>query len=138
MKTMILPLLLVTCSSSNLFAQSIDLTADSVATLLCKKWEMSYIIMDGMKIQKGAGAPEMNYEFKKDKTFLITSNDGKSPVKGTWTYDPNMKTVKLTQNGKSNTTAIELREEELVMLMDTKGATPGDSSPMKAYLKPKK
>lgn len=124
------------CSSHTSFSQSINIPADSVTHLLCKKWEMDYVIDDGMKISRPPGAPEMNYEFNKDKTFVFTGNGNSTKVKGTWSYDPGKKLIKLTLNGRSNTSIISLTNDQLEMLMDTKAATPSDPTPIQMFCKP--
>lgn len=121
--------------SNTSFGQSIKLPLDSITTFLCKKWEVNYAIMGGMKIGRIPGAPEINYEFNKDKTFLMTSNDPKDKTKGTWSYDSKKKIIKLTVNGKNNTSIISLKEGELVMLADTKNATPDDPMEIKLVYK---
>jgi len=122
-------------SNTKSLSQTIDLSADSITTVLCKKWEVDYAIMGGMKIGRLPGATEINYEFNKDKTFLMTSNDPKDKTKGTWAYDTKKKIIKLTINGKSNTSIISLKEEELIMLADTKEATPEDPMEIKLVYK---
>jgi hypothetical protein len=134
-KIIILPFISIIFSASHLVAQNIELSPDSLSTLLCKKWQMNYVMMDGMKIERGAGAPETNFEFKKDKTYSMTDNK-KNSGKGTWTYDPKKKLVKLITNGKSYSSVIELTDAELVMFIDTREATPGEP-PFKTYFKPR-
>lgn len=91
--------------------------------------------MGNMKIGRVSGAPEINYEFSKDKTFLMTSNDPKDKTKGTWAYDTKKKIIKLTVNGKSNANIISLKEGEFVILADTKKATPDDPMEIKLVYK---
>ncbi len=122
-------------SGAKSFSQTISLPADSISTLLCKKWEVDYAMMGGMKIGKLPGAPEMNYEFSKDKTFMMTSNDPKDKKKGTWFYDSKKKLIKLTVDGKVTTTIISLKDEELIMLVDTKEVTPDDPSAIQLVYK---
>lgn len=62
-------------SGTQSFGQTINLSTDSITTLLCKKWEVDYSIMGDMKIGRMPGATEINFEFNKDKTFFLTSND---------------------------------------------------------------
>lgn len=128
---------LITCllSNTNAFSQTVNLPADSVASLLCNKWEVNYAMVGNMKIGKMPGATEINYEFNKDNTFLMTSNDPKDKTKGTWAYDEKKKVIRLTVNGRSNTTIISLKAGELMMLADTKEATPGDPMEIKLVYK---
>lgn len=122
-------------SNTKSLGQTINLSADSITTVLCKKWQVDYAIMGGMKIGRIPGATEINYEFNKDKTFLMTSNDPKDKTKGTWAYDTKKKIIKLIINGKSNTSIISLKEGELMMLADTKEATPDDPMEIKLVYK---
>lgn len=126
------PFLLLTLRSQG---QNIILSNDSITKLLCKKWEVDYAMMGNEKIGRGPGAPEINYEFKKDKTYLATSNDPKDNIKGTWSYDPKKKLIKLIQNGKSNMSIISLKEEELIMLADFGDVTPDDPMAIKLVYK---
>lgn len=71
-----------------MLAQSISLLSDSIATLLCKKWEVDYAMMGWMKIGRIPGATDINYEFNKDKTFTITSDDAKRNQLARGAYDP--------------------------------------------------
>lgn len=122
-------------SGTKSFSQTINLPADSMTTLLCKKWEVDYALMGDMKIRRIPGATEINYEFNKDKTFVITSNDPNDKTKGTWAYDTKKKIIKLTINGRSNVSIISLKEGEFMMLADTKEATPDDPMEIKVVYK---
>ena len=121
--------------STNSFSQTINLSTDSIATLLCKKWEVDYAMMGNMKIRRIPSATEINFEFYKDKSLLLTSNDSKVKAKGTWAYDTKKKIIKLTVNGNSNSNVISLKEGELIMLVDTKEATPDDPMDIKMVYK---
>ena len=122
-------------SVTTLLGQHINLSKDSIAVLLCKKWEVNYAMMGGMKIGKIPGAAEINYEFNKDKTFLMTSNNPKDKTNGTWSYDDKKKLIKLTINGKSNSSIISLTNDEFVILEDSKNATPDDPMEMRLVYK---
>ena len=82
-------------STSLLFAQDVNMTKENVSKVLCKKWKISYIINDGMKI---VPLPEQgfNYEFKNDNTFSMTHKG--DAINGTWSYDLNKKLIKLKIN----------------------------------------
>ena len=135
MKKFICICIIALISSTTSFGQTINMTADSIETLLCRKWEVDYAMMGEMKIGRIPGATEINYEFNKDKTFIMTSNDSKEKTKGTWTYDLKKKLIRLTVNGKSNTSIISLKDNELIMLADTKEATPDDPMEIKLVYK---
>jgi len=117
-KFILIALITVALSNTTAFSQNINLSPDSITTLLCKKWEVDYAMLGDMKIGRIPGAEELNYEFNKDKTFLLTSNDPNDKSKGTWAYDPKKKVIKLTVNGKSNTSIVSLKQGELVMHVD--------------------
>lgn len=124
-----------TISATSLFAQNIAIPVDSINTLLCKNWDINYAMLGGMKIGKMPGVPEVSYAFAKDNSFIMSSNDPKDKKKGTWSYDPKKKLIKLTADGKSNTSIISLKEDEFIMLVDTKNATPDDSMELKLVYK---
>jgi hypothetical protein len=122
-------------TSSKSFSQAVDLSTDSVEALLCKKWEVNYALMGERKIGRIPGATEINYEFKKDKTFLMTSNDPKDNTKGTWAYDAKKKIIKLTINGRNNNNIISLKDEELIMLANMNEGSAGDPMELKIVYK---
>jgi hypothetical protein len=122
-------------SNSPSFCQTINLSLDSVKTLLCKKWEMSYALMGEMKIEKRPGAIESSFEFNKDGTFVLMSSKDTKGTNGTWSYDKNMKLIKLLIGGKNNSTIISLKEDEMILLADTKKATPDDPMEIKVVYK---
>ena len=122
------------CYSSALHAQKIDMPMSHLEDLLCKKWVSSYALMGDMRIDPKPGTPQIIYDFKNDKTFLFTDQPGKTKS-GTWNYDSVGKMIRLTLNGNKNTIIISLKEDELVMLVDTKKATPDDPTPIKMVFK---
>jgi hypothetical protein len=122
--------------SNTSFGQNINIPTDSITSLLCKKWIMDYAMMGGTKIGKMPGATESNFEFFKDKTFVLTSNTTSTKTTGTWSYDQGKKNIKLTIGGRSNLRVISLKDDQLEMLADTKDATPDDPMPFNIFYKP--
>jgi hypothetical protein len=124
------PILILLASTTALFGQTINLSADSVTTLLCKKWTVDHAIMGGANIGKLPNAPEINYEFKNDKTVVFTGNNPKDVMKADWAYVPSKKLIKLTPNVKSNSNTvlniISLKEDELIILMGSSQPGPND------------
>lgn len=118
-------------------ASAQEVKPDSLTAFLCKKWEINYAIMGGMKIERLPTAAQVNYEFLTDKTFTITGNDGTQKVKGSWTYLPDKKMIKLVSNGKNNTNIVSLKSGEFVLIANTRSATPDDPMPMKMVFKVK-
>ena len=99
---------------------------DSLQTLLCSKWEVSYALMGSRRIDMTPNAPKMTFEFRKDKTFTVTNDQSPDISGGTWAYDANKKLIKLTVNGNSKMSIVSLKADELSMVVDTKALTPDD------------
>ncbi len=128
--------LLFLCFISNhavLHAQKVDMPQSRLEALLCRKWVASYALMGEMRIDPKPGTPMMNFEFKNDKTFIMTVNQQTS--KGTWSYNAGKKLISLSVNGGANSNIISLKDDELIMLTDTKAATPDDPEPIKTVFK---
>lgn len=106
-------------------AQNINAPADSIHLLLCKKWEVQFVMVGYIKVQRQSGVNEMNFEFNTDSSFILTGNDTKH-INGTWSYNPIKKQINLTINGKDNVDITSLEKDELVMLSNTKAT--GDSA----------
>jgi hypothetical protein len=123
------------CLSNISYSQNINIPADSIANLLCRKWVMDYAMMGGTKIGKMPGATESNYEFYKDRTFVLTNNTNSTKVKGAWSYDQSKRNIKLTIEGRSNVKIISLKDDQLEMLVDTKDATPDDPMAINIFYK---
>jgi hypothetical protein len=75
-----------------------------------------------------------SYEFKQDNTFKLIGN-GKGG-NGTWSYNPDKKWIKLKINDISNTSIISLKEDELIMFMDTRSAMPDVPNRLKTVFVP--
>ena len=135
-KIHLLALLLIAAASFNeVHAQTINMPADSVKALLCRKWDFDYVIEEGQKLGAMPGAPTMNYAFKKDGTILATVNGSKNTFQGTWIYDAAKRSIRLTVNKQSRITISSLTKEKLVLLIDMKDVTPSDPT-MTMYYKP--
>jgi hypothetical protein len=129
-------LLLLVFFAGPAFAQQITQPADSVSNLLCKKWTFVFAETNGRKISPRPGSSTPDLDFKKDK-FVLFSNGGRTAAKGTWAYDRANKCVKITLDGKSGMTVVELQEHQLTMLISTKDATRDDPTPIKMVFKGK-
>lgn len=116
------------------FAQ-IKTPADSISALLCKQWVVDYAMMGNMKIDKLPGTSTPDYQFNENKTVLMSSTQGKDKKTGTWSYDSNKKIIKIIINGKANSMVVSLTANELIMLVDTKQATPDDQMAIKLIYK---
>lgn len=134
-KRIVLSLAGIFLSITASFSQSIDLPTDSITALLCSKWEINYALIGGIKIGRMPGAEEINYEFKKDRTLILTGKNPNDKVKGTWAYDPKKKVIRLTTNGQSNSSIISLRKGELIVLLDKNKGMPADMGDAKIVYK---
>ena len=133
-KLFTLILVLVAAASVNeLFGQDIDMSADAVKGLLCRKWELNYGIVSGERIGPAPGAPTMSYEFKTDGSVVITINGQNNHLQGTWAYDAGNKWIKVAVNKQKRLTITSLKQDELVMLTDMKDVTPNDPTDKLVY-----
>ena len=96
--------------------------ADSVAILLCKNWERSYMLLGKQKIDMSSAAGQTNYDFRTDNTFLTYDNHGSEKIKGTWIYDQTKKIILLIVNGKHDI-IIALKNGEYVQRVETEKGT---------------
>ncbi len=122
-------------SQTNLYAQQVNVQPDSLKKILCKKWEINYVLMGAARIGRMPGASNLIYEFKPDNTFIFIQGEPKDNVKGKWDFDPEKKLIRLLAKGKSNTTIISLIPEELIISADMKNTTPSDAEDMKMVFK---
>ena len=118
-----------------LYAQKIDMPSNRLEELLCRKWVASYAMLGGMRIDQKPGATAINYEFKRDKAFILTGGQPGKPLNGTWRYDSEKKVILLSVNGNKNSQVVSLKEDELMMLVDTKAATPDDPEAIRMVYK---
>ena len=126
-------IVVILSSKIALFAQNVNFTKGELTAVLCKKWKLDYVLDNGMKLIPPPGKG-FNYEFKQDNTFKLTGSGNEGD--GIWIYDPDKKQIKLKINDVSNTTIISLKEEELIMILDTKTAMPNVPSGMKTVFVP--
>jgi hypothetical protein len=124
-------------AASPCLAQQLSVPADSVSSYLCKNWEMSYVLMGETKIYGKGGSPMMNFGFKQDKTFWISTTNDESKRQGHWLYDEGNKNIKLIVNGKSEMRVVNLQAEELMVRGDTKVGTPDRPIDLKIVFKAK-
>jgi len=110
---------------------------DSIPSILCKTWTVSYALMGDMRIDMKPGVQAMDFQFVKDKTLLVSAGPTNPKTKGTWVYDAATKTVKLTINGENRGTVTKLQADQLIISMDTKDATPDNPIVIKLVYKVK-
>ena len=126
-------LLVLAASVSQLFAQNVDMSADAVKGLLCRKWDLNYGIVSGERIGPNPGSPTMSYDFKTDGSVVITINGQSNHLQGNWTFDAANKWIKITVNKQKRLTISSLKQDELVMLIDMKDVTPNESTDKLVY-----
>jgi hypothetical protein len=127
-------LIILTLLHFTSFAQ-IKTPVDSISTLLCKQWVVDYAMMGNMKIGKPPGTSTPDYQFNENKKVVVSSGQTKDKTTGTWSYDSNKKVIKIIINGKTNGTVVSLTATELIMLIDTKQATPEDEMAIRLVYK---
>jgi hypothetical protein len=102
-----------------------DVQPQNLKQLLCKKWEISYVLAGAAKINKGQGAPELVYEFKPDNSFVFGPDDPEQRSEGKWAYDTNKKWISLEMKDHPKATIISLVPGELI-LVNPKHKSPDD------------
>jgi hypothetical protein len=137
MKKPIILLLVLTVAAFFPASAQISVPADSIPSTLCKTWTVSYALMGDTRIDMKPGAQAMDFDFKKDKTLMVSAGPTDPKTKGTWVYDATSKTVKLTINGQSRGTVTKLQADQLIISMDTKDAAPDDPMVIKLVYKVK-
>jgi len=119
------------------YAQNIPLPADSVTKLLCKKWQVDYVLVQGKKTNMPSSTPKVYLQFYKDGTFSITSSKPKAFEKGEWEYDAQKGAIYMSVKGKDRKSIISLTKNHFVVLADDQVAIPTDSSGIEVYFKVK-
>ncbi|MDP4130071.1 MAG: hypothetical protein Q8939_07905 [Bacteroidota bacterium] len=105
---------------SNLCAQKLNGSVDDIKKMLCKKWQIEYMLSGGVKIEKGSDVPDLIYEFKPDNSFVFTQGDPQNNVYGSWIYNQQKKSILLQAKGKPAIRVISLIPEELILMTDKK------------------
>jgi hypothetical protein len=123
-------------------AQNIQQRADSVTTLLCKKWEIDYAMVEGKKVDIPPSTPKVYIEFYKDGTWSFTGDDSSLIEKGTWKYDASKGTIFMLMKGKDRKEIISLTKDQFATSADDPPSIPTDSSKIalkaKVYFKVKR
>lgn len=94
--------------SKGLFAQTDNVSVDSVKSLLCHKWGFRAIIMGGQKMTNFNET--VTYQFNTD--FTMQRITEKKKEKGTWSYDPIKTLIKIK---KTILFVQKLKEGDLVI-----------------------
>lgn len=121
--------LIITFTTSLFFSTAAlgqEVKPDSIAAFLCKKWKTDYAIVGGEKIGSLPGWSDSNYEFSKDRTYVITENGLRAITRGLWTYMPQKKMIRLVVNGKHVADIVSLKNEQFVLLPNLKDVPPGE------------
>ncbi len=141
MRKFISLIILMLCSSVRaLHAQNVDMDADIVTKVLCKRWKLDYFIYDGMKIFPKPGE-KFGLDFMPNSTFNFIESDPNQKYnqknKYTWRFD-SLKKVILLKTDVDYSEIISLTNDELIMLTDTKSKAPEDTAGIKTYYIPQK
>jgi hypothetical protein len=110
--------LLIFCCASLLSAFSQDaskpLAEQDVKSLLCHKWNLSYLEGMGKKISVPGKSPQLLLEFVKDGT--LNEKAGKKNYTGKWSYNHDTHIITTNdQDGKEEYTIVNISEAELVI-----------------------
>jgi hypothetical protein len=119
-------------SGSQIFAQTISMSADSVAVLFCRQWEQSYVLLGGQKIGTAGDQMKVYHDYKQDHTLIISNNQDSTKIEGTWNYDPKKKMIILMINGKHDI-IVSLSAGEYVQKIET----PNGATETKIVFKPR-
>lgn len=134
MKPILISLLFLMSFQIVLVAQTIELTEQEIETLLCKKWDIEYMEMQGMKITPREGA-NFTFLFKKGGSFdLLPNNElDPNPVMN-WVYSKEDKNIRLYESDSTMGTIIELSENKFVLEFESTEEMPMEG--MKGHFKP--
>jgi hypothetical protein len=112
----------------------VDAPIESVKEMLCKHWQIDYMLSEGVRVGRGSGSPNLIYAFEPDNSFVFTRDSPAEEVKGRWAFDAKNKWVRLI--AKTGGRVVSLSEEEMVVVVDRK--KPGEAGEMKMVFKVKK
>ncbi len=120
---------------TSLVAQTIQIPADSIDLVLCKKWEANYAIING--IIRSPALTGLTYEFKKDKTCSILDSTTGKKIEGKWLFDSQKNIVNLFFRKDAQNDIISLTENDLVIQSHSVEKETGRSVEIKTFLKRK-
>jgi hypothetical protein len=129
-------MLTLACYSAHtsLYAQHLNMPADSVKKMLCKTWEINYVLMGAAKIVRSATAPDLVYAFRPDYTFIFNAGDPENRLTGKWIYDQKKKLIRLLPDKRiagKNQVIVSLSSVEMIMLSNAKNTDPDNPENMK-------
>lgn len=113
------------------FAQTSNVSNDSVKQILCRKWVISRITISGQPINTSGLAT--TYDFKSDNTVVCVWEKGVR--KGVWSYDSATQIVHVKMKKKSTLYVKSLTENEFEMATEIE-ENPNEFLPTKTYFKP--
>ncbi|WP_347922458.1 hypothetical protein [Pontimicrobium sp. SW4] len=88
-----------------------------------QRWKLDYGTANGEKINGLSKSPENDYEFRKDKTYILYSLSGNNMI-GTWEYNKEDKCVYTRlQNGTLNGKIIDLKTNTITLVPAGKSIT---------------
>ena len=135
-KSIFLVALSLSCCSGILYAQKIDMPIDSVRILLCRKWTPSFEYVGNTRKDIEPGEVYMDLEFKQDGVFLYSgSHPNQVGGKGTWSYDPQKKSIQLVFDDNTRSSISSLTQNVMMMGVDMKEASPGQPGWIKIVYK---
>jgi len=107
----------------------------STEIVLCKKWEVNYVILNG--IMRSPKLTSITYEFEKDKTCSILDSAFSKKTEGKWLFDSGKNVIKLLFRKDAENEITSLSQNELVIESRYVEKETGHSVQIKTFLKRK-
>lgn len=119
--------------TSSINAQSIELSNSEVEQLLCKKWSIEYMVVQGMKVEPKSNSA-FDFSFQKDGGYELLPIDNGPIPKMHWEYSEKNKSVLLYESERLMGKIIVLEKDKMVLLFEKNEEMPFEN--MKGYFKP--
>jgi hypothetical protein len=112
-KRIFIGIILMLCLDLSIFGQITNISADSVATILCHKWDAEGLYMGGHILPS---EESVTYEFHKDNTFTRVSE--KKTEKGTWVFEQENNWIHLKIKRKTHLYIRALKQDKIELTPD--------------------
>lgn len=116
-------------------SQDVTLSEPELSNVLCKRWEIEYAVMNGMKFGQMPGAADFDINFKSDASYNLISEDGKNDS-GIWTYDKKNKYVELSIKDKITSRIKSISNNKLILTLVSGQNDPPGLPSVEIHLRP--
>jgi hypothetical protein len=106
--------LLSSVASSEVYGQA--KTEQEVKTLLCHKWLLTHMEVEGEKVEVDEEMSDSYLVFKKDGS--LSEMNGSTTIASRWTYDHKNKTVSTGDEGQEKFKLVKITNTELILQTD--------------------